>query len=331
MSSILRKVDKALNHDHSRHDHGPISTQHSAPEVASTQPRVGAGFGAPSASDSRTTYASAPGVRNPVPEHAVRRDLPGPAPHTAGPHRSDFLNKIDPRVDSDMSNPRTVANYAVTDPSTGPAPTTAGPHRSDMLNKLDPRVDSDLSAMRREGFGGQAMPASSAAGTGAAGRARASEGTYGPHSSRIANAADPRVDGDAGKHHAVANYAVADPSTGPAPTTAGPHRSDLLNKLDPRVDSDLSTIHREGFGARAMPPSTAAGTGAPGGVPGGTYGTHGTQPTNVDSRVDRGAMAYGNSATTGAPLGAARYPTGEQRVDGGQFSEGVPPAGKRMY
>jgi len=26
--------------------------------------------------------------------------LPGPAPNTAGPHRSDLLNKLDPRVDS---------------------------------------------------------------------------------------------------------------------------------------------------------------------------------------------------------------------------------------
>jgi hypothetical protein len=27
----------------------------------------------------------------------------GPAPNTAGPHKSDMLNKMDPRVDSDMS------------------------------------------------------------------------------------------------------------------------------------------------------------------------------------------------------------------------------------
>ncbi|KAK3948396.1 hypothetical protein QBC32DRAFT_327823 [Pseudoneurospora amorphoporcata] len=27
-------------------------------------------------------------------------NLPGPAPNTAGPHRSDFLNRLDPRVDS---------------------------------------------------------------------------------------------------------------------------------------------------------------------------------------------------------------------------------------
>ncbi|KAI1737016.1 hypothetical protein F4680DRAFT_237069 [Xylaria scruposa] len=33
---------------------------------------------------------------------------PGPAPNTAGPHKSDALNKADPRVDSDLDGSRTV-------------------------------------------------------------------------------------------------------------------------------------------------------------------------------------------------------------------------------
>jgi len=33
---------------------------------------------------------------------------PGPAPHTAGPHKNDMLNKADPRVDSNMDGSRTV-------------------------------------------------------------------------------------------------------------------------------------------------------------------------------------------------------------------------------
>jgi hypothetical protein len=32
----------------------------------------------------------------------------GPAPHTAGPHKSDILNKIDPRVDSDLDGSKTL-------------------------------------------------------------------------------------------------------------------------------------------------------------------------------------------------------------------------------
>jgi hypothetical protein len=33
---------------------------------------------------------------------------PGPAPHTAGPHRYDLLNKLDPRVDSDLDGSPTI-------------------------------------------------------------------------------------------------------------------------------------------------------------------------------------------------------------------------------
>jgi hypothetical protein len=32
----------------------------------------------------------------------------GPAPHTAGPHKSDMLNKLDPRVDSDLDGSKTI-------------------------------------------------------------------------------------------------------------------------------------------------------------------------------------------------------------------------------
>ena len=84
------------------------------------------------------------------------------------------------------------------------------------------------------------------------------EGVHGPHSSRVANAADPRVDSDMDHRAAPASmaggpevgYATGDnySSTGrasdvagtgagigsalpgPAPTTAGPHKSDALNK-----------------------------------------------------------------------------------------------------
>jgi len=34
----------------------------------------------------------------------------GPAPHTAGPHKSDILNKLDPRVDSDLDGSKTIGN-----------------------------------------------------------------------------------------------------------------------------------------------------------------------------------------------------------------------------
>ena len=99
-----------------------------------------------------------------APHHApVGAALPGPAPNTAGPHRSDLMNKLDPSVDSKTGEVRgSAAPAAGTVPvhggahhahshaaptmhgagGPGPAPTTAGPHRSDLLNKLDPTVDS---------------------------------------------------------------------------------------------------------------------------------------------------------------------------------------------
>jgi hypothetical protein len=35
------------------------------------------------------------------------RQATGPAANTAGPHKSDMLNKADPRVDSDLDNSKT--------------------------------------------------------------------------------------------------------------------------------------------------------------------------------------------------------------------------------
>jgi hypothetical protein len=70
---------------------------------------------------------------------------PGPAPNTAGHHKHDMANRMDPTVDSTRGP--------------GPAPNTAGPHKSDMLNKADPRVDSDMDNSRTFGAtGGNAYP-----------------------------------------------------------------------------------------------------------------------------------------------------------------------------
>jgi len=101
-----------------------------------------------------------------------------------------------------------------------------------------------------------------------------SEGVHGPHSSRVANAADPRVDSDldgshrgtgvTGTHTGNGMTGTAHTGTGVAgthtgnggltgtshtgngltgnngysSTTAGPHSSNIANKVDPRVDSD---------------------------------------------------------------------------------------------
>jgi len=77
----------------------------------------------------------------------------------AGPHNSNLVNKLDPRIDSDMDNralhqqlgnaASSGSRHATT--GTGTAQNTAGPHDSNIANKLDPRIDSDLDASRTVG------------------------------------------------------------------------------------------------------------------------------------------------------------------------------------
>lgn len=144
---------------------------------------------------------------------------------------------------------------------------TYGPHSSRLANAADPRVDSDLDNSRntgalRAGHGeyGQAYAINGGAGygTGAASYGsneaaygnerqfvgsgatgmtgtggKVPEGVHGPHSNRVMNALDPRVDSDRDGRAAIGT------GPGPAPNTAGPHNSDMMNKMDPRVDSDL--------------------------------------------------------------------------------------------
>lgn len=91
-----------------------------------------------------------------------------------GPHNSNILNKLDPRVDSDRDGSRAVGvvpgmagsqhrsdigegtyGGSLGGSATGHHPTSTesaspatGPHKSNILNKLDPRVDSDRDGSR---------------------------------------------------------------------------------------------------------------------------------------------------------------------------------------
>jgi len=139
----------------------------------------------------------------------------GPAPTTAGHHKHDVLNKLDPRVDSTQD--RRPAATMQTPGSINIPAGTYGPHNSRIANALDPRVDSDLDGRAQRGGGmpntstsgpamaggngngmgmGMGMTSAAAAGSAGYGTRGAPEGTYGPHSSRMANALDPRVDSD---------------------------------------------------------------------------------------------------------------------------------------
>ncbi|CAN8105778.1 unnamed protein product [Discula destructiva] len=142
----------------------------------------------------------------------------------------------------------------------------------------------------------------------------APEGTHGTHNSRVANAADPRIDSDrdhranpatgttglnsttgthsgttgihsstgthsgiTGLHSTTGGSTLTGHNPGPAPNTAGPHGSDMLNKADPRIDSDRD--HR--------------GNPTTGGVGHTSHNTHAGHNTHT------GHTGVGTGATTG--------------------------------
>jgi len=103
------------------------------------------------------------------------------------------------------------------------------------------------------------------------------EGQASSHSSRTANAADPRVDSDrdhrgatgvgSGTTHTPgARSSGLTGSTGNTynsntNTTAGPHDSNMANKLDPRVDSDRDGRAAVGNNTHSFGSTDPSGTG----------------------------------------------------------------------
>lgn len=163
--------------------------------------------------------------------------LPGPAPGTAGPHRYDFANKLDPTVDSQHggtqilgpgtqghSAPANAAGISHTHgQQVNPHDGTAAPPNSYATSGIDPRIDS------RHG--------NTIAGTQAYGN-----NVPGQHTGNLAN---PQVQPGGTINPASTQAQPGHPTTshtapnlykpGPAPNTAGPHRHDIMNKLDPSV------------------------------------------------------------------------------------------------
>ena len=207
-----------------------------------------------------------PTAANPASMHP-RSTLQGPAPSTAGPHRSDLVNKLDPTVDSQDEGIQVLGpGINSSTQGRGPAPRTTtaahhthpavgnnyGPaHNSRLANELDPRVGTTQ--------GRDAMPHYSTAaappqvGAPAVPPPNVPEGTYAPHSTRLGNAVDPRVDSDFdsrtrapihGQNTTIHEGPTVQP--GPASHTAGPHHSNIMNKLDPTVNSKATiTQQRE--------------------------------------------------------------------------------------
>jgi len=168
------------------------------------------------------------------------------------------------------------------------------------------------------------------------------EGVAGPHSSRAANAADPRVDSDldgsrnagahgtygtttgsglTGSHNATgAGYGTTGTTTGAgygsSNTTAGPHSSNLANKIDPRVDSDLDGSRN--LGAAHTGNQTTGATG----YSGNTTGNSATGTANTGLTGNTGTRGGISNSTNAGPHDSNLANKVDPRVDSDLDSAG---------
>jgi hypothetical protein len=146
-SSLLNKVDPTVNTTTGTHT-GTHTGAHTG---------TGAGFGAGTGEYSGTHAGNSHGNHHTGTTGGISNST------NAGPHDSNFANKLDPTVDSDLdgrgnrhgasthTGGLTGVSGSHATPGSGTAQNTAGPHNSDLMNKLDPRVDADLDGSRTIG------------------------------------------------------------------------------------------------------------------------------------------------------------------------------------
>lgn len=184
MSGLIDKVKQAVSSDKSSQPegtHGPHQTR----AANAADPRIDSdrdhrarqdigrtGENYPSTTGDYHTGSGAYGS-----ESRPFNTTDGPATKTDGPHKSNILNKADPRVDSDRDYSKNMG---------------ANPHGTSGTGSHN--VASETTAF---GTGTGRSEGLRSHGVGSEGySSNIPEGTYGPHGSRVANAADPRVDSD---------------------------------------------------------------------------------------------------------------------------------------
>jgi hypothetical protein len=249
MSGIVNKIKEAVHSDKSHHNnntpegtHGP----HSNRAANAADPRVDsdrdhsstvgtgrtAGHGEFGSTGLGTGASTGAGRTAGHGEFGSTGYGTGTAEGTHGPHSNRAANAMDPRVDSDHDNSRTMgtgtAGTGTTGFGSGGAGFGSGTTGVTGSHHTAGGIGSGMTGGSHHTAGGVGSGA-----TGMTGTHGAPAGTYGPHSGRMANAADPRVDSDRDGRGAIGT------GPGPASNTAGPHKSDMANKADPRVDSDL--------------------------------------------------------------------------------------------
>ncbi|KAK1479926.1 hypothetical protein CCUS01_00480 [Colletotrichum cuscutae] len=360
MSSIVNKVKDALSSDKKHEQPEGTHGHHDSRVANAADPRID------SDRDHRANPAGTTGTHTGT--HTGTSGLTGTTgAHTTGTHGT-HTGTTGGLTGSNVTGTHTghtgVGGYD------GPAPTTAGPHKSDALNKADPRVDSDHSKDHHNthttgGLTGNpagaghhttgAHAGTHGTHTGTTGGLTGSNtvtgyddptGTHGTHNSRVANAADPRIDSDRDHRGAPGHTGIGGAGVGGVGSTGthtgthtgtsgltgthgthgthtgttggltgsntvtgyddpdgthGTHNSRIANKADPRIDSDRDH--------RGAPGHTGVGAGV------GSTGTHtGTHTTGTHTGAHTGAHtgvghtgvgANTHSATTGPAPGTA--------------------------
>jgi hypothetical protein len=200
----------------------------------------------------------------------IKSYIPGLSPTASRDQQSGTQDATAEPAFGAAVNPNASHSHTGTGSSAYGSSTTSGPHSSDLSNRADPRVDSDnsrLGSSNTSGLGSSGALGSESTGYGSSNTGLGSSGalgssstgygsstTSGPHSSSLANQADPRIDSDNSRLGSSNTSGLGSSSTGygSSSTTSGPHSSNLANKADPRVDSDnsrLGSSSTSGFGS----------------------------------------------------------------------------------
>lgn len=326
MSGFVNKVKEALHSDKPSQPEGTHGTHSSGtadPRIDSDRDhraaRTGGGLHEPAYNTAGTHEAShiGTGTHEGAFAGGNNRGHGGPAPNTDGPHKSDMLNKADPRIDSDRDYSRNMGANPERSADIGhnTGSSTTGTHHSALGSSTGTHGATTGYNTRSTGATAYDAP----------------ESTYGQHNNRLANAADPRIDSDRDHRGAVGHTGTTtglSNSTGhhaggiSAPTTTshntrttgttgydapegtyGQHNSRLANTADPRIDSDRD--HRSAPGHSSNTTShhtgTTTGLGSSAGPAPHTAGPHKSDMLNkVDPRVDSnldGSKTYGGDKT----------------------------------
>ncbi|KAI5462475.1 hypothetical protein BGZ63DRAFT_383905 [Mariannaea sp. PMI_226] len=296
MSSFIDKVKNMAHSDKSSQQpegtHGP----HSSRAANAADPRVDSdrdhraqqGLGR-TGDYSNTGEYTATSTGGAYSENRPFNTTDGPATRTDGPHKSNMMNKADPRVDSDRDYSRNMG--------ANPHGTSGtGAHNVNETNPFSGSSGYDTTATRGEGLRSEGLRGENL-------QSNVSEGTFGPHSSRAANAADPRVDSDFdnSRNMGLRSGGTYGTTTGDNLTTGNTHGT---------------RTHGENLGTSGYGTSTT--TGRENVLGGENLGTSGREHFGSSGRDTLGTSgaAYGSSTQNTSGLGTQGSTTFESRGTG---------------